>query len=126
MISADEIVGDGDIVHLTFNANGQENVIIHFDVDKATRADGSLIVISGAEISTWTVPVITDNLRMPGDANEDGIVDIVDAMMVLRYDCGWDVSVNMANSDVNADDIVDIVDAMMILRYDCGWDVELK
>ncbi len=126
MISADEFSGDGEIARLTFNANGQENTTLRFDVDKATRADGSLVIINGASVSARRIAGSeTNSSRTPGDANEDGIVDIVDAMIILRYDCGWDVSVNIGNSDVNADDIVDIVDAMIILRYDCGWDVEL-
>ncbi len=64
--------------------------------------------------------------RIPGDANGDGAADILDALLVLKFDAGWDVEVNMANADVNADGSVDILDALVILQYDAGWDVELK
>ena len=121
MISGNEITGDGQFVRLTFNANGQEEVTIRFNVDLASRTDGSIVTISGTSVSAQRAR----NNRKPGDANEDGVVDIVDAMMILRYDCGWNVTVNMSNSDVNGDNAVDIVDAMMILRYDCGWNVNL-
>ena len=64
--------------------------------------------------------------RTPGDANEDGMVDIFDALAILQYDVGWDVSINGTNADVNADSQVDIFDALLILQYDVGWDVELR
>ena len=64
--------------------------------------------------------------RVPGDANEDGFVDIFDALLVLQYDAGWDVQINTSNGDVNADGIADIFDALLLLQYDAGWDVVLQ
>ena len=74
---------------------------------------------------TESIPKV-EILRLPGDANEDGHVNIFDALAILQYDVGWDVTINLYNANVNADDAVDIFDALLILQYDVGWDVILK
>ena len=63
--------------------------------------------------------------RLSGDANGDGMVDLFDALAILKYDVGWDADVNLINADVNGDGAVDLFDALLILQYDVGWDVEL-
>ena len=65
-------------------------------------------------------------VRIPGDANEDGGADMLDALLVLQYDCGWDVTINAANADVNGDGSADMLDALLIGQYAAGWNVELK
>lgn len=106
----------GDIGTLTFTVN-------------ANAAYGTYTVeaylISGSTTVNGSV-TFTVSERVPGDANEDGSVDILDALLVLKFDCGWDVTLNEANADVNADGSADILDALLLLKYDCGWDVELK
>ncbi len=54
----------------------------------------------------------------PGDVNEDGTVDNLDAVEILKYDCG--LIDEIANADVNYDGEVNNLDAAMILRYDAG------
>lgn len=73
-----------------------------------------------------TPPADQKPTRTPGDANEDGYADLFDALLVLQYDAGWDVSINVSNSDVNADGFADLFDALLILQYDAGWDVTLQ
>ena len=64
--------------------------------------------------------------RIPGDANEDGKVDIIDALLTLQYSVGWDVEINVDNANVNGDDAVNIMDALLILQYSVGWEVKLQ
>ena len=55
-----------------------------------------------------------------GDVNSDGVVDSLDAMLILRWDAeliGAD-ALNLNVGDVNGDKLVDSVDAMLILRLD--------
>lgn len=68
-------------------------------------------------------PVLT---RIPGDADDDGLVNVMDALAILQYDVGWDVTINTSNADVDASGTIDVMDALAILQYDVGWDVELK
>lgn len=64
--------------------------------------------------------------RIPGDADDNGRVDAHDALLVMQYDAGWDVSVEKTNADVNANGGVDLDDAVLIFRYDAGENVTLK
>ena len=52
-----------------------------------------------------------------GDANEDGRVSSVDAMLALQYAAKQDVDVNEVLADVNGDGRISAVDAMLILQY---------
>ena len=64
--------------------------------------------------------------RLPGDANEDGKVDIHDALLVMQYTAGWYVSINGYAADVNADNRVTAEDAILIFQYASGLNVELR
>lgn len=63
--------------------------------------------------------------RLPGDADLDGTVTILDALVVLQHSVGWNVNISMSNAEVDADGVVTIMDALRILQYCVGWDVEL-
>lgn len=52
--------------------------------------------------------------RVPGDANGDGQVDSRDALLVLQYGAGWNVSLEKANADMDADGSITLNDAVLI------------
>lgn len=54
-----------------------------------------------------------------GDANDDGAVNIIDALAVARYvaELPPPPAVNTANADVDGNGSVDIVDALLMARY---------
>jgi len=60
--------------------------------------------------------------EVPGDAGGDGAVDVLDALLVLQYAVGWDVSVIDDNADVNGDGLVNILDALRIIQLCLGGD----
>lgn len=64
--------------------------------------------------------------RIPGDADDNGQVNAHDALLVMQYDAGWDVSVEKTNADVNGSGSVDLDDAVLIFRYGAGENVTLK
>lgn len=70
-------------------------------------------------------PPVVKPTRVPGDADGDGEVNVMDALEILKYDVGWDVEINLENADVDASGTVDVMDALEILKYDVGWDVKL-
>jgi hypothetical protein len=58
------------------------------------------------------VTVYDSTARIPGDANEDDKVDILDALLIMQYQAGWNLSINGNAGDVNADGKVTIEDAI--------------
>ena len=54
-----------------------------------------------------------------GDVNQDGEVDNLDALVVLKYDAGV-INDIADNADVNKDGEIDNLDALAILKYDAG------
>jgi thiol-disulfide isomerase/thioredoxin len=82
-----------------------------------TDADGTSVSAT-AESGVFTIGL--PGLR--GDANGDGVVNVVDAMFVAQYAVGnRDAStLNMANADANLDGTVNVVDAMFIAQYAVG------
>ena len=64
--------------------------------------------------------------RIPGDADNNGKVNALDAMLTLKYASRWDVEINLANADVDANGKVKAIDALTILKYASRWDVVLK
>ena len=59
---------------------------------------------------------------VPGDANIDGYVDILDTAEILRYAAGRTVlgAQQLLNGEVDGDGAVDCVDALLILKYVIG------
>jgi serpin B len=56
-----------------------------------------------------------------GDANENGIIDIVDALVVAQYYVGiTPAHINTALCDVNGDGSINIIDALLIAQYYVG------
>ncbi len=64
----------------------------------------------------------------PGDADEDGEVDLQDVVLITRWLAdGWNVTINEINSDVNRDGEINLKDAVLIRRYLAGgWGVVLR
>ncbi|MBN2536046.1 MAG: family 43 glycosylhydrolase [Spirochaetales bacterium] len=56
-----------------------------------------------------------------GDVNNDGAIDIVDALLTAQYYVGLDPSnFDEGNADVNCDGSIDIVDALLVAQYYVG------
>lgn len=54
--------------------------------------------------------------RILGDVNDSGETDIYDALLVMQYDAGWSVSLNLENADMDANNVINIEDALLILQ----------
>jgi len=70
--------------------------------------------------SIWSAPTPPPVSVSAGDANDDGIVNIVDALVIAQYSVGLSVTINLDNADANCDGTVNIVDALMIAQYYVG------
>ena len=75
-----------------------------------------------------TDPNYSTTNRLPGDADNDGLIDLKDIIIISKYLAGgWGISLNESNSDVNGDGNINIADLVTISRYLAGgWGIELK
>lgn len=113
---SDMVLTGGESV-MRYTCTAEQPGEIVFQLEAEDGEDHRVLLI------TPGIPVKAD--RTPGDANEDGRVDIFDALAILQCDVGWESPINTANADVNADGGADIFDALLILQHDVGWQVEL-
>ncbi len=64
--------------------------------------------------------------RFPGDANEDGKVNVGDVTAMLKFIAKWDIKINESNAEVTGDGKVNVTDVTLLLKYLAKWDVVLK
>lgn len=85
-----------------------------------TKDDLGVCTVDGAV--TFTV----ESTRLPGDADDDGVVDWPDLIVMLKHVSEWEVEINTSNADVTADGMVSWDDMVLVLKHISGWDVELQ
>ena len=72
-------------------------------------------------IPAETEPFTTAPDFLLGDANDDGVIDLLDVVSIRRYIVGgWDVKLNELAADFNQDGIIDLKDVVLIRRYIVG------
>lgn len=90
--------------------------------------DGNLIVttrqLNGLVLDSFTITSSANIPEfLPGDADDNGKVDIYDALLILQSLAGWDVEVSIVNADANGDGVLTIDDALRILELGCAGDM---
>ena len=107
----------------TLTEQGLKNADINND-GKVDAVDSILLNRYNVELYPNTLPdspII--NYILYGDANEDGIIDLIDALAVMEYlssNSGL-TKQGIKNADVNADGKVNNVDSLLIMQYNSGW-----
>lgn len=81
---------------------------------------GSVCDVCGYVFVEQTVIPATGLHYHMGDANEDGSIDVFDALLILQYNAGWDVPICIENADANGDGVVGVDDALQILKSCLG------
>lgn len=122
-ISPDGTTASGSLTGVSDLAGGNIGTLT-FTVN-ADAAYGTYTVeaylISGSTTVNGSV-TFTVSERLPGDADENGVVNALDAMTIAMYAAGWDnVSINLSNADVDGSGTVNALDAMIIAQYAAGW-----
>ena len=92
--------------------------------------DFTIVGEEGSEAEVYALDngiKFSNGVRVNGDVNDDGEVDLKDVVLIRRYIVGdWDVDLDVEIADVNNDKEVDLKDVVLIRRYVAGgWDVEL-
>lgn len=95
--------------------------------------DGKLVFMGCAKLDSTgkaTVPgvdgkggyavMLSDLSALPGDMNNDGILNALDASEILKYSVGISAGANLAAADLNGDGTVNASDAAAVLRMAVG------
>ncbi len=123
--NGEKIQPNGNVAVKIPYKDGGENIEVYRINDDGTTEkmqssyDGEYVTFMTDHFSKYAI--VTDG-GIEGDTNNDGEVNIADALMISRYDAGLadlDES-QLAVSDVNSDGEVNIADALMISRFDAG------
>lgn len=114
---ADIVLTGGDAV-MTYSCTPDAPGEIVFELEAFDGEDHRVLLI------TPGIPVKATAL--PGDANSNGKVDIMDALLTLQHAVGWTVTISLGNADVDDNGTANILDALLILQHSVGWDVMLK
>lgn len=82
------------------------------------------------KMTTYTAsaepPTPPESVRTPGDADGDGAVNLQDALLLMQYAAGWNVSIDKSNADVDQDGAVTMDDVVLLFQYAAGESVTLK
>ena len=105
---------NGEILKLKFRvldnaADGMAHIrIIELETFNSDEKEVKTVAASGG------VNVIN---RFPGDINDDGKVDVRDAIRLAKYLAKENVEINLSNANVNGDDKVDVRDLIRLKKY---------
>ncbi|MBR6337577.1 MAG: hypothetical protein IKR76_07575 [Ruminococcus sp.] len=63
---------------------------------------------------------------IPGDANGDGEVTVMDVLLIRQSLAGWSIEINELAADVDANGVVNVLDVLLIRQSLAGWNVVLR
>lgn len=76
------------------------------------------VVGLGGKVAATPTPVPD---TVAGDVDCDGVVDAIDAALILQFEAGLLATLSCAAAaDVNGDGAVDAIDAALVLRFEAG------
>lgn len=130
------ITGKSGVILTTIENNALNGTILEIVLSTDSTVDFPLTMTATPNVisldeqiircNAFDVTIEKKNNRIPGDVNEDGVVDGRDSLRLLKYLAGLDVSVNTSNSDVTGDGVIDGRDSLRLLKYLANWDVKLQ
>ena len=115
-----------------FYDNGTSEIVDDYDlyIDERITAEAgnanievSYLYNDVVQYTSFEITVEKPSVIMTvGDVNNDGEIDIADAILIMKHDAGLTVIDNAFQqaADVNNDGEIDIADAILIMKYDAG------
>jgi hypothetical protein len=114
-----------DLLILEFAITGPVNTSAFINMSYSAMAAANTFIDLLPQLSVENFNFTIQPQNILGDVNNDGLVNSTDALIVLSYDVGRDVSafldrINAGVGDVNGDGVTNSTDALFILSYDVG------
>lgn len=139
-LKTDGLAGVSGVQFTVSSADIPAGIAVCFKADFAGRfanlyksADGKLVFMGCAKLDSTgkaTVPgvdgkgdyavMLSELSALPGDMNNDGILNALDASEILKYAVGISAGANLAAADLNGDGTVNASDAAAVLRMAVG------
>lgn len=134
------LAGTEGVQFTVSSADIPAGIAVCFKADFAGRfanlyksVDGKLVFMGCAKLDSTgksTVPgidgkggyavMLSELSALPGDMNNDGILNALDASEILKYAVGISAGANLAAADINGDGTVNASDAAAVLRMAVG------
>ena len=134
------LAGTEGVQFTVSSADIPAGIAVCFKADFAGRfanlyksVDGKLVFMGCAKLDSTgkaTVPgvdgkggyavMLSELSALPGDMNNDGILNALDASEILKYAVGISAGANLAAADLNGDGTVNASDAAAVLRMAVG------
>ena len=134
------LAGTEGVQFTVSSADIPAGIAVSFKADFAGRfanlyksVDGKLVFMGCAKLDSTgkaTVPgvdgkgdyavMLSELSAIPGDMNNDGILNALDASEILKYAVGISAGANLAAADLNGDGTVNASDAAAVLRMAVG------
>ena len=133
-------IKDGTVLTLTFKVSEEAEVGDMYNITVTPSR------VNDKDLATVELNAVQSRITIidytPGDVNDDGIISMLDTVLISRYivdGCTYDpdgyaIRLNEKAADVNDDGIISMLDTVMISRYivdGCktdpnGYNIELK
>lgn len=117
----ENIYKNGEIAVLTFEVNknsepGFYPITLTYDQEDVFSLNGDTVELNiqngGVRIGAY----------VPGDVNDDTLVDLSDVVTLAQYVAKWDIECNEAALNVNGDNTVDLSDVVHLAQYVARWE----
>ena len=118
---------DGTIITLKFAVSNSVTVGDNLDV-KVSYTYGDIYDFNLRSLNVTTVNGALNVIDfIPGDVNEDDVINGKDVTLIRRYNAGSNVDINLLAADVNDDGVINGKDVTLIRRVNAAWpDVKLQ
>ena len=106
---------NGERITPTLVATDEDGALILSD-DKAKLGDNEYFAVMEGSmmVGSSTCVTVVEKPLLPGDANDDGALDVFDVVLISEYILNPDILINMSAADCNADGNIDVNDIVTI------------
>jgi len=125
-----------------FEDGNTYEIILRIEVEDAGQfrfGDGVTVTVNGKEAQVdvlkdgrlwviYTFPPCIEGavLPVPGDADGNGTVNLLDASAVMKHVAKWSVEIDLDAAEVTDDGRINLGDVSAIMKYIARWDIVLK